>query len=282
MSKEDKSAAQSTEARAEGKIKGGRFVLPISTQGVNVSVLERGVSALGGGILLLSGLRRGSIGGLVRALLGGALVARGLSGHSRPYQWLGIDTASGRFPGVRSGGELARLQAETAPPPAQAEPGLVQHSITIGRSPQELFDFWMVPDNLARIMEHFATVKSEADGKAHWMVRAPLGRSVEWDTHIVEQKRGELVRWEPISGAKLSGGEVQFRLAPGDRGTEVSLRVQVELPGGAVGEAVAGAVGLAPDMIAHKALRSFKSLVETGEIPTLDGNVSARGTSDSF
>lgn len=281
MSNEDKGAAPGTGAKAEGKIKGGRFVLPISTQGVNVSVLERGVSALGGGILLLSGLRRGSLGGLVRALLGGALVARGLSGHSRPYQWLGIDTASGRFPGVRSGGELARLQAETAPP-AQVEPGLVQHSITIGRSPQELFDFWMVPDNQARIMEHFANVKAEADGKAHWTVRAPLGRSVEWDTHIVEQKRGELVRWEPISGAKLGGGEVQFRSAPGDRGTEVSLKVRVELPGGAVGEAVAGAVGLGPDMIAHKALRSFKSLVETGEIPTLDGNVSARGTSDSF
>jgi hypothetical protein len=37
---------------------------------------------------------------------------------------------------------------------------------------------------------------------------------------------------------------------------------------------------LVPNAAAGKALRRFKSLVETGEMPTLEGNPSARGSGD--
>lgn len=48
---------------------------------MNVGHTERLASLIGGGVLAVLGLRRPSIGGAALALAGGALVARGLTGH---------------------------------------------------------------------------------------------------------------------------------------------------------------------------------------------------------
>src|SRR5262245_22283678 len=60
---------------------------------LNVGEYERWASVLGGGMLALYGLRRGSWGGLALAALGGMLVQRGVSGHCSCYAALGINTA---------------------------------------------------------------------------------------------------------------------------------------------------------------------------------------------
>ena len=52
-----------------------------SSRSVNVGQYERWASALGGGALALYGVTRGSLGGIALALVGAALVQRGVSGH---------------------------------------------------------------------------------------------------------------------------------------------------------------------------------------------------------
>lgn len=52
---------------------------------VNVGDGERLASLVGGGLLAVAGLRRGSVAGTVLALVGGALAARGLTGHCPLY-----------------------------------------------------------------------------------------------------------------------------------------------------------------------------------------------------
>jgi hypothetical protein len=49
-----------------------------------------------------------------------------------------------------------------------------------------------------------------------------------------------------------------------------------------VGAQVAKKLDLIPKAITGQSLRRFKSLAETGEIPTLENNPSGRGASDSF
>src|SRR2546426_11074846 len=61
---------------------------------INVGDAERWVSGLGGGALALYGLTRGSVGGVALALLGGALVYRGVTGHCDIYQTLGTNTST--------------------------------------------------------------------------------------------------------------------------------------------------------------------------------------------
>ena len=48
---------------------------------INVGPAERNLSLLGGGLLLLPGLRRGGFGGIARSLLGASLLYRGATGH---------------------------------------------------------------------------------------------------------------------------------------------------------------------------------------------------------
>jgi hypothetical protein len=60
---------------------------------VNVGQAERVASALGGTLLIFSGLGRGSLFGGLMALAGGALVHRGLTGHCAVYERLERNTA---------------------------------------------------------------------------------------------------------------------------------------------------------------------------------------------
>jgi uncharacterized membrane protein len=57
----------------------------------------------------------------------------------------------------------------------------------------------------------------------------------------------------------------------------VTLHVRFDPPGGALGEGLLKLLGSTPlDLVADAALRRFKNLVETGEIPTTVRQPAAR------
>lgn len=232
----------------------------------NVGRGERAASAAIGGALLARGLRRRSLGGAASAVAGAALAYRGLSGHSRLYRLLDVNTADG--------GERLAAGATARTPAAE-------RSVTVGKPADELGEFWRDPERLTRIVGEFAAV-SAVDGDDHrWHVRGPFDRRLEWRTQIVEDRPGELVRWVSLDRAVVPHEvTVRFQPAPGDRGTEVTLRVEYDPPGGALGDAAMERLGVVPEALVGTALRRFKSLAETGEIPTLEGNPSARGRGD--
>ena len=59
----------------------------------NIGEPERFASAILGGMLVLTGIGRRGFSGLTLAALGGALLARGITGHSDVYRGLGIGAA---------------------------------------------------------------------------------------------------------------------------------------------------------------------------------------------
>lgn len=157
----------------------------------------------------------------------------------------------------------------------------VEDVITIGKPADELHRLWRDPQTHSRIMGDFAEVTSIGEDRQHWEVDVPLGRSVAWDAEVVEDRPGELLRWESLDGADLPNeGSVRFHPAPSDRGTKVSLQFRFDPPGGALGTTAVERLDIVPSTLATRALRRFKSLAETGEIPTLEKNPSARGTGD--
>lgn len=220
-------------------------------------------TALGGMILAL-GLRRRSFGGAAIALIGGWLFYRGISGHSHHCQISGKGTASDYH--------------DTGVPADTME---VERSITIGSSADELYWFWREPQHLSRIMGHIAEVTDMGENRQHWAVSLPLGR-IAWNVQIVEECPGEVLRWESLTGAEVPNeGSIHFHPAPGDQGTEVTLRFRFDPPGGVLGDAAVEFLNIGPRLLVDTALRRFKSLVETGEIPTLERNPSARGAGDT-
>jgi len=149
--------------------------------------------------------------------------------------------------------------------------------ITVGRPATELFALWLEPDTLPRIMSHFATVTPVNKSDAHWQIEGPLGKHYAWESRIVEAQPGEIIAWRSLEGADIPNeGELLLRPAPGEWGTELALTLRFIPPGGALGKKVTKVFDLLPKEVASKALHRFKSLAETGEIATLDGQPAGR------
>jgi uncharacterized membrane protein len=126
--------------------------------GRNVSDTERWASVLGGGALALYGLKQGSLGGVALAALGSTLVYRGATGHCPAYGAMGVSTA---------GSENASLEARHSIK--------VEESVTINRTPAELYQFWRNLENLPRFMQHLDSVTVTGTTTSHWVAKAPRG-----------------------------------------------------------------------------------------------------------
>ena len=151
----------------------------------------------------------------------------------------------------------------------------VQRSLTIERPRDEVYARWREPETQALVWSHVAEIGGATPEGAHWRVAGPLGRVLEWDTRVEEEREGELLRWRS-TGDLANEGTVEFRDAPGEYGSEVMLRVRFQPPAGALGAAAARFFDEPPKVAVAKTLRRFKALVESGEIPSTERNPSGR------
>ncbi len=229
---------------------------------VNVGEVERWASAIGGGLLIIHGLRRGTFGGLVLGILGGALVHRGISGHCQAYCALNIDTS-----GKHRADDDEHVHKGV----------LVKHTMTINRTPMEVYDFVKDPANHHRYMEHVESVRHGEDGTFHWAIEGPFGSTWRFRSRHINEKPGHLVAWKTLPGGDIeSAGAIRLEPAWDGRGTEVTMEINFEPPAGAVGIAIARIFGHDPDAQVRENLRRLKSLLEAGEIPTIEGQPSGR------
>lgn len=153
----------------------------------------------------------------------------------------------------------------------EAQSSVAVRAVTIGKPRPEVFAFFRRFENLARFMENIERIEVLDAERSHWTVKAPLGRTVEWDSRLTEVEENRLLAWETLPGADIANrGRVEFRDAPGGRGTEVHAAIAYEPPGGALGEALAKIFQREPGLQAKRDLRRLKMLLETGEIATTD------------
>ena len=230
---------------------------------VNVGTTERWISAIAGGALVAYGLRSRSLGGLLVTAAGGAIIARGIRGHCPLYGSLNLDTA----------------HKEAAPPEEYFRRGIhVETSVTIAKTPTELYQFWRDLRNLPRIMDHIESVSVIDANRSHWAAKAPAGTTVEWDAQIINDEPNRLIAWQSLENASVANsGSVRFLAAPGDRGTEVHVTLDYIPPVGRLGALVAKLFGREPSQQIKEDLRRFKQVMETGEVPTIDGQSAGAG-----
>jgi uncharacterized membrane protein len=147
----------------------------------------------------------------------------------------------------------------------------VVRAVTIRKPAAELYAFWRDLANLTRIIHHPVTITVASPEESHWSVSAPGGR-VEWDALIVNDEPGRLIAWRSREGGDVdNAGSVRFEAAPGDEGTEVTVALQYDPPGGKLGALVAKFTRDSAASQVYDALRRFKALMEAGEIPTIEG-----------
>lgn len=147
----------------------------------------------------------------------------------------------------------------------------VETALTIGRPRAELYAFWRRFENLPQFMRHLDEVTDLGDGRSHWIGKSPLGFSVEWDAEIVEERQDQLISWRSLPGSQIhNAGTVFFEDDANGRGTIV--RVTMELASAnPVGQAVGKVFAPLTERQVTEDLRRFKQLMETGEIPTTEG-----------
>jgi uncharacterized membrane protein len=155
---------------------------------------------------------------------------------------------------------------------------VVGRAVTINRSRHELYAFWRDFGNLPQILENIESVTELDERRSHWVVRAPAGMTVEWDSVIVEDIPDELISWQSAADADIThSGRIDFSDAPGGRGTVVTATIAYDPPAGAVGKLVAKLFQREPKIQARRDLRRFKQFMETGEIATSRMNAEAPG-----
>jgi uncharacterized membrane protein len=156
-------------------------------------------------------------------------------------------------------------------------------TITIERSPEDLYGFWRHLPNLPRIMKHVQEVRVIDDKRSHWVVRTPDGSTVEWDAEITEDEPNRRLAWRSLPGGQVdNAGSVRFEPAPGGRGTVVTTEIEYRPPAGAVGATLTRLFGALPERLAGEDLRRFKQLMETGEIATVEGQPAGRSSSSGM
>jgi uncharacterized membrane protein len=228
------------------------------TSTINLGRHERWASILAGGVLMTLGATRKSWGGIGMVVTGGYALYRGLTGHC-PY-----NEATGRNTANVSGTK------NMAVPHRQGV--LVEKSVTVQRNADELYRFWHDLENLPRFMKHLVSVTTGEDGRSHWVAKAPAGRSVEWDAEIINEEADRLIAWKSLENSEINhAGSVRFAPAPGDRGTEVKVTLNYAPPVGHLGAVIAKLFGEEPEIQVEQELIRFKNLMETGEIPTTEG-----------
>lgn len=225
------------------------------THWVNLSHTERRISNLTGSVLAVMGLARGSLGGLVMAGLGGALLYRGMTGHCPMNAAVGRDTS------------------DPAAPSDYYDHGIhVERTFTIRKPRAELYRFWRNFENLSQFMQHVKEVQKLDERRSHWVVTGPGNIDVEWDAEIINDVPDELIAWRSTEGAQVdNSGSVRFLDAPGDRGTEVRVVIDYIPPGGVFGKWFASMFGQSPEQTIREDLRRFKRMMEVGTLPTTEG-----------
>jgi uncharacterized membrane protein len=147
----------------------------------------------------------------------------------------------------------------------------VTGSVTVLGTPDEVYRAWRDLEQLPRLMAHVRSVET-VGARSAWTATGPLGVPIRWEAEIVDDRPGELVAWRPRGdGGARTNGSVRFRRAPGDRGTEVHVEMNVDVPGGRLGRRLAHGTGL-PRRFVHDELRRFKQVMETGHVVRSEGS----------
>ena len=141
-------------------------------------------------------------------------------------------------------------------------------AVTINKPVAEVFAYFRDFSNLPHFMENVQSITVIDDKRSHWVVKAPAGRTVEWDARVTNEEPNRFIEWTSEEGADVpNSGRVEFEDKPG-RGTIVTATILYDPPAGIVGKIIAKMFQREPAIQARRDLRRFKQLMETGEVAT--------------
>ena len=191
-------------------------------------------------------------------ITGGALAVAGLSRRSKSGVALAAAGGLLSFAGAKAGGKQREL--------------LARSSILLNCTPEEAYQFWKKFENLPLFMRHLESVTLLNENRTRWTAIGPLGKRITWEAEIAFDRKDDVIAWRSLPDSAIYvDGIVKFRNAPANRGTIITVVMVYQPPAGALGSALARTLGKDPSFMMRQDLRRLKALIETGEIPTVEG-----------
>ena len=146
--------------------------------------------------------------------------------------------------------------------------GARSQTVTISRPREEVQRFWRDPDALTAIFDGVAKVRRDGADRYVWTPSGAADGDHSWNATLHEAD--DTLRFAAARNAP--GGQsdadpqfvLTFRDAPRALGTEVTIRTETPLP------------QLLSNLAAFAVLYRARALLQTGEVPTLRDNPSAR------
>jgi uncharacterized membrane protein len=211
-----------------------------------------------GAALVWYGLRQESALRWPLALFGAGLLYQGVSGNNMFDQMPMIE----RVPVAK---HLTSV-------PAQLR---IRKTLTVNRPAEDLYTYWHRLENLPTFMHHVKSVQNLGEGRSHWVVNVLRDTELEWDAQITVDRPNEMIAWETLPEARVQNrGYVKF--IPTPHGTEVSVSIEYDPPGSVIGRLAGGAVKFIAAEQVKEDILNLKRLMETGRIPTTEGQPAAR------
>lgn len=229
---------------------------------INVGKGERILSVIAGTALGVYAIRKfNTVSGKVFGLAGLALLKRGATGYCE------VNNA------------ISRDSAHTSASALE-----VRATHTINKPREEVYAFWRKLENLPSFMKHLESVVEEDETHSVWTAQIPGGiGTVTWKAEINEEDPNSLLSWSSLPGSTIdNAGEVRFVDAPEGRGTEIHARISYRLPAGDAGSVAGKLFNPVVERLIRADLRRFKSLLETGEIPTRRSSGKAQRALDAL
>lgn len=188
---------------------------------------------------------------------GGALAIYGISRRSP----LGVALAAG-------GGTIALLGNNHK---SQSRQPSATTTLLINCSPHDAYRFWRDFENLPRFMNRLQTVTVLDDRRSRWTALGPMGRPIRWDAEITGEREDQYIAWRSLPNSDVQvDGRVEFQAAPADRGTLVSAHLEFRaIPG--TSNLLANLLNKSANFVIRQDMRRLEALIETGEIPTTEG-----------
>lgn len=137
---------------------------------------------------------------------------------------------------------------------------------TIKRSRKELYAYWRNLENLPNFMSHIKEIEEIDSRRSRWTAEVPGGLgTIDWEAVIEQDHENEFISWRSIADADIeNSGEVQFKDAPGGKGTIVETTIFYRPPAGKVGDLAAKLFNPSFEKTVKTDLKQFKKHMEEG------------------
>lgn len=147
-------------------------------------------------------------------------------------------------------------------------------SVLISKPVSEVWAFIRDLTNMPKFVRGLSSVEVIDDKRSRW-VFDHQGEHHENESEIVAEETESLLVWRAVGG-KTHVGALSLEEAPGNRGTFVSMRMSRDSEHGKVSGVLAWYFGGDPKSASYINLRRLKAFMETGEVPTVEGQPNGR------